>query len=239
MSNSGDGGFCAAVWAETAGWRQAMVEHPFLVELTAGTLPADRFRWYLIQDSHYLRDFARALAAAAATADDGGHTAWLAAAAAGVLTVERALHERYFTRWDLTPADVENTGKSPTCAAYTDHLLATAYTGSQGELLAALLPCFWVYADVATQTQTATTTGSAKTPGSNPYQDWIDTYDAPGFQGSVHMMRDLTEQAATAAGPAERSRMREAFRRSTTYEWMFFDAAYHLRTWPSFVATHR
>ncbi|MBN2367315.1 MAG: thiaminase II, partial [Calditrichaeota bacterium] len=39
----------------------AQFEHPFVKGLGDGTLPMDKFRYYMIQDSIYIVDYARAM----------------------------------------------------------------------------------------------------------------------------------------------------------------------------------
>ena len=46
----------------------AILRHPFVAGLTDGTLPREAFRHYIVQDAHYLRGYARALALCAAKA---------------------------------------------------------------------------------------------------------------------------------------------------------------------------
>ena len=62
-------GFAERVWREVTPWYDAIRRHPFLTGLTAGTLPPEVFARYLLDDAHYLRDYARALATLAARAD--------------------------------------------------------------------------------------------------------------------------------------------------------------------------
>ena len=45
---------------------EALHEHPFISELAAGTLPLEKFRFFLEQDNFYLEDYARCLAMGAA-----------------------------------------------------------------------------------------------------------------------------------------------------------------------------
>lgn len=47
---------------------QRIFAHPFVVELYAGSLPMEKFRYYLLQDYNYLVNFAKALSLAAARA---------------------------------------------------------------------------------------------------------------------------------------------------------------------------
>ena len=49
---------------------QAIEHHPFLRELHAGTLPMDRFTYFILQDYVYLLDFAQVLCQGAAKSPD-------------------------------------------------------------------------------------------------------------------------------------------------------------------------
>jgi len=51
--------FTEIVRAQTKPYWEGSFLHPFLTELQAGTLPMEKFRYYLIQDCYYLTHFAR------------------------------------------------------------------------------------------------------------------------------------------------------------------------------------
>ena len=57
-------------------------------------------------------------------------------------------------------------------------LLATAYHEPWEVLMAALLPCFWIYWDVGN-------TIARKAAPDNPYRPWIDTYSDEAFGTAV------------------------------------------------------
>jgi thiaminase/transcriptional activator TenA len=219
--------FCNQAWRNTVKLQQAVLDHPFNEELAGGTLSRERFQFYLAQDARYLVGFGRALAVAAARAPEPDDLTFFAGAAREAVVVERALHEGYFERFGLGEADLAAIETSPTCLAYTSFLLATAQTGSYGELVAALLPCFWVYqhvgSDILGRTQVA----------DNPYRAWIETYADEEFAASVRTCRDAVDRAAAAADPETRERMLAAFIRACEYEWMFWNSAYQLESWPT------
>jgi TENA/THI-4/PQQC family len=54
--------FCEEAWERIAPIRAAIYAHPFLHGLADGSLPRPLFQHYIIQDSHYLADYARVLA---------------------------------------------------------------------------------------------------------------------------------------------------------------------------------
>jgi thiaminase/transcriptional activator TenA len=221
--------FTDEVWERIQPLLKETLSHPFNRELSAGTLDSAVFRFYLVQDARYLADFAKALAHAAAIAPEPDDAAFLAGSSANVIVVERALHERYFGQYGLT--DIDSIPTSPSATAYNNHLLAAVARGGFGRLMATVLPCFWIYeyvGNAVSAEQAAEQTGAT-----NPYAEWIDTYADPAFAESVAKAKDLTDRAAAAASPRERADMAAAFVRSSQYEWMFWDSAYRLETWPT------
>ena len=218
--------FSQDAWALNADLYERTRTLPFNEELAAGTLSEARFRHYIVQDAHYLLAFGRALAIAAARADDADGVVQFADSAKGAIVVERSLHAEFFDRFGISGEDFADTPLSPTCHHYCSFLLATAYGASYPVGLAALLPCFWVYAEVGKDILSR-----AATP--NPYQAWIDTYAGEAFHDSVRAAIATTDRVAARAGEDEVSAMHGAFTRAMQLEWMFWDSAYRLAEWPA------
>src|SRR3954451_6761205 len=99
-------GFCHHAWQHTVNLQQAVLVHPFNEEVADGTLSRERFQFYLAQDARYLVGFGRALAVAAARADDVDEVAFFAHSGHEAIVVERQLHQGYFDRFGLTSADL-------------------------------------------------------------------------------------------------------------------------------------
>lgn len=218
-------GFSDAAWQRVARLRSAIHALPFNTELAAGTLSRARFQGYIIQDALYLTQYSRVLALAGARAPDAAALHAFASSALEAVSVEQALHERYMAQFGVDPARLATAEPSPDCLGYTSFLLATAYHDPWEILLAALLPCFWIYWDV----------GSAiahKAAADNPYRAWIDTYADEAFGEAVRTVIGITDRAASASTDAVRERMLQAFIRSSQFEWLFWDGAYQQRGWP-------
>ena len=217
--------FCDHAWQRTEALRRAIHELPFNRELAAGTLPRAAFQHYIIQDALYLGAYARALAAAAVKATDTSAQEFFAEPSKTALVVERALHATYLGQFGIDLAEADAAEPSPTCLGYTSFLIATAQTGSYAELVAAILPCFWIYWDVGTAV-------AARSAPGNFYQPWIDTYSDPAFGAAVEQAKVLVDTAAREVSRSQLESMHRGFRRSTQFEWMFWDAAYRLEGWP-------
>jgi thiaminase (transcriptional activator TenA) len=217
--------FSENAWRRTSSLRQAIGDLPFNKELAAGTLSIDRFRFYVVQDALYLGQYSRALAIAAARASDAGALHVFAQSALEAVSVEQALHAGYMKQFGVSTEQFATAEPTPDCLAYTSFLMAAAYHEPWEVLLAALLPCFWIYWDIGTQI-------SGHAAPDNPYRAWIDTYADEGFGAAVRAVIGITDRAAAATTDAVRDRMMTAFIRSTQYEWLFWDSAYQQRGWP-------
>src|SRR5262245_32517246 len=216
--------FSHQAWDRNAHVYDIIRAMPFNAELAAGMLSEARFKHYITQDAHYLIGFGRALTLAAAKAPDPDRVVQFARSAEGAIVVERALHGSFFVQYAITQQVFEKTPLSPACHHYVSYLLATAYADPYEVLLGALLPCFWIYAEVGRDIL-------HRAAQANPYQAWIDTYAGEEFQTAVDTMIATTDEAAAAVSPGMRERMHAAFRRATQLEWIFWDSAYRQETW--------
>ncbi|MQA82814.1 MAG: thiaminase II [Streptosporangiales bacterium] len=220
--------FCETLWDHTGELQAAIVGHPFNRALAAGTLDRDRFAFYLVQDQRYLIGFSRALAVASARSADVDEAAFLARSSHTALVVERGLHADYLGRFEITADEAAAIETAPSALAYTSYLQATAAHGGFPELVAALLPCFWVYEHVG-----RTILADVGDLGGHPYAAWIETYADDDFAASVATMRGIVDRLATTADEPIRAAMRAAFVRGCEYEWMFWDAAWRREAWPT------
>ncbi|WP_336486602.1 TenA family protein [Methylobacterium nigriterrae] len=217
--------FSAEAWARNAGAYESIRTMPFNAELAAGTLSRERFRHYIVQDAHYLIGFGRALSLAAAKAPEPDRIVQFARAAETAIVVERALHGGFLREYGIGPETFAATPLSPACDHYVSYLVATAYAEPYEVVLGALLPCFWIYAEVGRDIH-------ARAAAGNPYRAWIDTYAGEDFACAVAEMIAATDAAAVDAAPALRERMHGAYTRATQLEWMFWDGAYRRTAWP-------
>ena len=222
--------FSGQAWERTAALRAAIEASPFLAQLGDGSLPTATFRHYLEQDARYLAGYGRALALLAARAPGPEAAAFWAGAARGAAVVEVCLH-RDLLGSDALTADGPGGAAaeaSPTTLGYVSHLVATAATEPYAVAAAAVLPCFWVYADVA-----ARLAASAAVAGSDhPYARWIAAYDAAEFTDSVTAARNHVDAAARTVDGATREAMHTAFATATRYELLFWDTALVHEDWP-------
>jgi thiaminase/transcriptional activator TenA len=213
------------LWADIESIYAAILAHPFVTGLTDGSLPRRAFLHYIVQDAHYLRGYAKALAACAAKAPGEDATVMFAEHAAGAIAAERSLHAALLVDLGTTAAVAATTPIAPTTRAYVSYLMATVLSGSYAEAVGAVLPCYWIYARV----------GAALREAGSPdplYARWIAMYGGEAFQSVVDAVLAETDRVGATLSTPELARMREHFTTTARYEWMFWDAGWRRETWP-------
>jgi len=188
------------------------VAHPFVAGIGDGTLPEDKFRFYVRQDYLFLIDYGRLLSLGAARAPRLEWMRRFARLASSVLETEMALHREFAARWGVT--DLEAVQVEPATAAYCNFLLRTASLGDFSELAAAVLPCMWSYAEI----------GATLRPTSDRYREWIDMYASEEFGELAAWARSIVDDV-----DGDEDRMGAAFAASCEHELRFWDAAYAAR----------
>jgi thiaminase (transcriptional activator TenA) len=225
LAGDRDQSFSARLWDSIGDIYGAILAHPFITGLTDGTLPAESFAFYVVQDALYLQDYARALAAVGSRAPTSEAMQMFARHAADAVAAELELHATLLAELGISPEDAKRAEQAPTNRGYTSYLLATAHAGSYAEGVAAVLPCYWIYWEVG---QELLRLGSPDPR----YQRWISAYAAPEYGGVVASVIAEVDRIAPMVSGAERELMRRHFVTTSRYEWMFWEAGFRRESWP-------
>ena len=206
-------------------WR-AIEGHPFLRELHAGTLPMDRFTYFILQDYVYLLDFAQVLCQGGAKSPDLETLELFCHHALGAVEVERSFHTSFGKSLGLSPKELDAVTKGPITQAYIGHLQSVAGGGTLGEIVAAVLPCYWIYGEIGRHLYR----NRPRKP--KIYRQWIEIYASKAFWQPVREQIQLMDRLGAAASSSEKKLMAAHFFLSSRYEFMFWEQAYRLESWP-------
>ncbi|WP_085522760.1 thiaminase II [Tuberibacillus sp. Marseille-P3662] len=212
-------------------WEMSL-HHPFVLGIVHGDLPLDTFRYFILQDIYYLKHFGKVHAMAAAQAKDSHITSFLMEKAKLTAEAELTVHQEHADILNITEDDIAQFKPAPTAYGYTSHLYRAALSGSLSQTIAALLPCYWLYADIGRTYQAAT-------PQEPLYQNWITMYASDWFQTSTQEQIELLDRLAQEVSDQERDNMKEQFVIAKEYELAFWEMAYTQETWPSNQASIR
>ena len=203
------------LWEESAALVEACLDHPFVTGLRDGTLPAEAFRAYVAQDVFFLEAFCRAYALGLARSTDNEALETFSQLITGV-GEELKLHTSYAAKLGI---DLGNVVPNRATRSYTDFLLATAWQGSLGEILAAMTPCMCLYSHLGQRiAEQLAHRPAAKEPP--PYGRWVATYSSSEFQMLAKRLADLLNRCGS-----DTPEIRRTYRYAMKCELEFFEEA--------------
>lgn len=210
------GPYTRALWEGAADIIHDINSSPFIRHLGQGTLPVPQFRTYLSQDAHYLREYSRALATLGAKAPGAAEQIAWAESAAECLVAEAQLHRTQLGATGMEVATIA--APSPVTSSYTDFLLARAAVDDYVIGAAAVLPCYWLYAEVGLLL-------AEHNHPDHPYHHWLTTYTGEQFLSGTRAAIHRVENALATAAPQQRVQAARAFLSAAVHEREFFDQA--------------
>ena len=115
-------------------------EHPFVKGIQDGSLAKDKFKYYIMQDYLYLKEYAKVFAIGVAKAKTL-ETANLFAKYIAVMNGELDVHSGYMGKFNVSQEEIDDMKPSLDNLSYTSYMLRVAYEEGEVEILAAILSC--------------------------------------------------------------------------------------------------
>ncbi|MCL2054305.1 MAG: thiaminase II [Oscillospiraceae bacterium] len=196
--------------------------HPFVQELGKGTLDKEKFKFYLLQDYLYLLQYAKVFAIAVVKSDTEELMKNFSAIQHYIISGEMDLHRKYMEGFGVTKNEMLAVKPSLYNRTYTANMLSYGQTGGLAEILAAVFPCAWTYADYGKRLKEQY---AAELEG-NFYRTWIENYASDGFSDSFEWFYDTLDELVANMSDAGREEIAEIFIRSVEFEYLFWDMAY-------------
>ena len=213
---------CDRIWA-------GLHAHPFLGELARGTLPLDRFRFFIEQDLLFLPAFARCMAMGAAKSASDADLELFTRQLDGIIRLEIPSNRRLLDQVISLGAEDRGgaRGMAPANVAYTSFLLATAAAGGPLEITTAILPCSWSYIEIAADLKDQIADHPV-------YSDWVAFYLQDEEAELVRSMRETFDEMTRdgAVSDEKREQLAGIFMMSSRLEGRFWEMAYTLDQWP-------
>jgi thiaminase/transcriptional activator TenA len=211
---------------------ESLHEHPFLRELADGTLPEEKFRFYLEQNLLYLPEYARVIAIGAARSRDGVELGSFTAALDNIVNTEIPENEALLA--EIIALGAEDRGgtlaMAPRNVAYTSYLIAAAFRGGPLDVMTAIMPCAWSYGEIASALP-------REAADAHPvYGAWIGFFASEQYAALVERMKAELDALAEQEG-AGVDELGETFTMGARLELGFWEMAYTLEQWPDVALT--
>lgn len=210
--------FSAQLRGATAPTWDAAVEHRFVDDLWAGSLPREVLTRYLVQDHQFVDRFLALLGAAVACADLAGPRVRLSRQLGLIAGPENDFFVRSLDALGVGDAERNAPALLGPTVGFRD-LMDEARSAQYPDVLAVLLVAEWLYLDWATRT-------GAEPPSDPIHAEWIALHTGPDFESWVGFLRAEFDRVADGLSGRRREEVTALFVRAVDLELAFFDAAY-------------
>ena len=199
-------------FAAVADIMHSIAQYEFIQQMLDGTLRQEQFVRYLQQDKLYLKEYSRDLYAVADMMTDKAEGDFFRAMAKEGMESENAMQAMLSERFGITgePLPVATTVR------YTSFLRHYTDTLDLPVVLAAVLPCYWVYNEVGKYLI------AQHISPDNPYREWIQTYGSPEMDEATRYVVALIDRLADSCTPEKQALMRRIFAEGCALELEFF-----------------
>ena len=199
----------------------ACLEHPFLIELHEGRLPEEKFTNYIVQDSIYLREYARVLGLGLLRSETSRDIRMFYSQLGFVNEKESAARLHWLHSHGSSEEEADRTPPLPACRDYTRFMLGEAASGGIPEIMMAVLPCMLSYYYLFDKLL-------QKYPEARslPYWYVIEDYSRESYHTACDHLGTYTESICHSLSEPHKARLADIFRTSSAHELAFWDMAY-------------
>ena len=202
-------------------WDEA-ANKPFVIEMAKGTLDADLFKRYMLQDYLYLKDYIGILINIRDMAEDENTRAFLKRIIDGTVDETERVHVANMKELGITADDIAKSVKFPVINAYVEYMReCTDRYGLTGGITS-LLQCSWVYAYIAEKVL-------KRFPdeiGKSSYGSWFEAYSCQSYLDTNQLWIELLDELGSGIDEKTSDEMCLIFEKCACYENEFWDALY-------------
>ncbi|MCT4617845.1 MAG: thiaminase II [Marinisporobacter sp.] len=199
------------------------MKHPFIQDMKEGTLSRDKYRNYLIQDSLYLKDYAKVYASAFLLVNEVSDLQFLHTCIGVVVSDETNMHTKYLEDYDLDVYKVDHMKIKPANRNYLDYMLSFTKKEQPDfkEIFVSALPCTLVYEHIG-----KTLEKQCENLEDNYYGPWIKTYAGAEFEDFSVRSCEIIDRFCKDIDEEEEKKLTEIFIKACDYEMKFWDMSY-------------
>lgn len=201
----------------------AYIRHPFVQGIQNGTLDREKFRYYIMQDFLYLKDYAKVFAIGIAKAKST-ETANLFAKYIAVMNGEVDIHSGYLGRFQVTQEEIEAMLPSLDNLSYTSYMLRVAYEEGEAEILAAILSCAYSYEWIAKQI----VCNNPKSVEDSFYGDWIRGYASEDYAADNAILLETLDKLTEHYTENQVKHLVDIFVACSRYELAFWQMSWDM-----------
>ena len=202
-------------------WIVANHDHPFVAGIGNGSLPLNKFQYYLRQDYVFLINYCRVLAIAASKSSSEIMMKKWVSLLDETLNSEMDLHRNFCKDFGIPLSNLEKTEADTSTNNYCDFLINNANKNSEKFIAISLLPCQWGYQEIA---QNFVKNNLKR---DSFHKIWVDSYSSQEYQDVTNWLRNYVDEIGKNLNKKGIENCKELFRLGIEYEIGFWDSAWN------------
>ena len=192
----------------------------FVQDMKDGKLAIEDFKEYMIQDSIYLKNYARVYGKAIYHAETLREIQLYYSILNFVTDTESVVRLNYLRQFSMTDDDIEFIDPLPENRNYIDFLFETAERGNGCEILMAVLPCMLSYSYIFRKLADEPESRKSK------YWDFIQDYADDRYAESCKEWCDFADKKCGSLFKADQKKLGSIFEKAGYLELDFWNMAY-------------
>ncbi len=205
---------------------QEILDHRFIKELSEGTLPMNKFVYYLKQDHYFLEVFSKFLHSAKLKTTNTKMKKWLEILSFNTINFEMKMQRDLLYSLGVTspsqlPIDLAGIIPSKTTQDYISFLIRVSSVGKFSEIVSVMAPCPWTYLEISQKL-------SKDNIKNKVYKSWVRFYSSDESFKQVVEIQQILNLLGEEENQQYRQRMINHFVEACNYELHFWEMAYNL-----------
>ena len=202
-------------------WEEAL-EKPFVTGMADGSLEESRFRYYMLQDYIYLKEYIRLLENTKGIAESPVLREFLQIAIDSTNEETYRVHVPNMKKLGITDEEISGAGQSEFSREYTVYMTRLLEEEGVNAGLVALLHCSWLYAYIGEKMAERCPEEIA----CSQYKSWFDSYACREYIETNYKWIEVTDEQTEGISDEETERLCQIFETCAVFENRFWDMVF-------------
>jgi thiaminase/transcriptional activator TenA len=199
-----------------------LLNHKFILEMAADSLPIEKFVFYLRQDHIFLKEFCAFLLTAKQKSSDQKLKRCFENLYHSTIDSEMQMQRELLLTLGISNIDnISSTVMAPATLNYISFLRQVSWSADNpGVIVSAIVPCPWSYLEIVQKLSKS----DIKT---DVYCKWIQFYSSKESQQQIEELKSILSGLYNQADESTKRLMEEHFGAACKYEYDFWEMAYN------------
>ena len=207
---------CSALW-------ESYLEQSFLKDIRNHVLEESIFIHYLIEDSKYLKDYARVFGMGIYKSTTMDEITLFYEMLKFVELNESAVRVKLLKKKGYDVCEIERQPQHPITKEYTDYLHQIAQEGELVDMLFVTLPCLVSYAYIGEKL-------IEENPNiieESPYGSWIEEYTSESYRKKCKKWMKCADRMSECCSEEKKAQLKQCFLKASELEYTFWEMSYN------------